>query len=215
MIYLYVMKKSVRKQLLQHFEGVAELQSQYLRLDSKLTKVTNCYNFHCKEKCGKCCLGSAENKEATVFEMLPMAIDLLDRGLADEKLKMMLETADCSKIMCVNYANDDESLGYGHCTQYALRPFVCRLFGESLYHVKGDKLEMTGCLWLKESFNSNPNKVELLKHLPVMGDTVLRGRELSELDLLEIKDINSALRDALELVCVKYDLLNGKMENED
>ena len=68
-------------------------------------------------------------------------------------------------------------------------------------------------LFNKEKFNEKQES--LRKKLPVIGELVLRGRELGEEEFLEITDINTALRDALELVYVKYDLLCGKMENED
>lgn len=207
------MNKSVRNQLIRHFVGVSQLQSQYARLDAKMTKISNNYDFHCKNGCGACCAGPAYSKEATVFEMLPMAIDFFDKGIADEILNVLLNADDCSQMPCVNYVNIDESRGCGHCAHHELRPFVCRMFGDSMYHVKDDRLEFTGCHYLKEKFNVNQE--ELRKKFPVIGETVLRGRELGENEYLEITDINTALLNALKLVCVKYDLLCGKFENED
>lgn len=207
------MKKSVRNLLIRHFVGVSQLQSQYARLDVKMSKISDSCDFHCKDGCGACCAGPAYSKEATVFEMLPMAIDFFDKGIADDVLNILLDADDCSQIPCVNYVCVDEKNGCGHCAHHELRPFVCRMFGDSMYHVKEDRLEFTGCHYLKEKFNGNQDF--LRKKLPVIGETVMRGRELGEDDFLEITDINTALRDALELVCVKYDLICGKMENED
>lgn len=207
------MKKSVRSELIRHFSGVAKLQSQYARLDAKFSKISDSLDFHCKEGCGACCAGPAYSKEATVFEMLPMAIDFFDKGIADEVLKTLLDADDCSQMPCVNYVSVDEKKGCGHCVHHELRPFVCRMFGDSMYHVKEGRLEFTGCHYLKEKFNEKQES--LRKKLPVIGELVLRGRELGEEEFLEITDINTALRDALELVYVKYDLLCGKMENED
>lgn len=200
----------IRQKLFAHFEGVKELEAQYLALDKSLDATVNELNLHCKPGCGACCLGAAENKEASVFEMLPLAIDLAIRGEADEYLKKLENANDCSQIICISYVNVDEEKGLGHCGNYTLRPFVCRLFGDSLYHEKEDKLDFTGCHWLKEKYRNNPNQEKLYKRLPIIAETVMKGRALNELSFQTITDINSALKEALELVIMKMDLLEDR-----
>lgn len=207
------MKEELRKQLYAHFRGADRLREYYERLDAQINQTANHYNLHCKQNCGACCMGHAESKEATPFEMLPLAIELEVTGKADQYLER-LENEDCADITCVGFVNVDESKGWGHCGVYTLRPFVCRLFGDSLYHTKGDQTEYTGCKWLKEQYEKNPHKKELHDELPGMAETAMEGRDIDEEEeeFGEIMDINDALKTALEQVRMKHHLLEGKLE---
>lgn len=209
------MKEDIRQKLFDHFEGAKELQDQYFELDESLTNTVNELSLHCKPGCGACCLGGAENKEASVFELIPLAIDLVVRGVADEYLEKLQSCDDCSQIVCVSYVNVDEEKGLGHCCNYVLRPFVCRLFGDSLFQEKEDKFDFTGCHWLKEKYRSNPHREELHQRLPIIAETVMKGRSLNELSFQTIMDINSALKEAIQLVKMKQELIEGERGEEE
>ena len=81
------MEEELRKQLYAHFRGAEKLREYYDHLDANINKTVNHYNLHCKRNCGACCMGHAENKEATPFEMLPLAIELEVKGEADKYLE--------------------------------------------------------------------------------------------------------------------------------
>lgn len=198
--------------LYEHFEGAAELREQYAQLDADLNRVVEKFNLHCKDGCGACCHGAATNKEASMFELLPMAIDIELRGETDDVLQRLLSVEDCSQIPCVNFVSIDEAKGLGHCGRYLYRPFVCRLFGDSLYEVKENYYEYTGCKWLKNKYMHNDNSDKIKAMLPKIAETVMKGRCLNETSFETITNINTALRDALEIVRVKHDLLNDKLE---
>lgn len=203
------MEAELKEELFAHFEGAKELQEYYLNLDEEMNTICNEYDFHCKSGCGSCCLGTAENKEASVFEMIPLAIDLIDKGLDEEYLEKLNSVDDCSKLTCVCYVNLDESKCNGYCGQHVLRPFVCRMFGDSIYHVKDERYEFTGCPYLKERLNACGHRAELETRLPKISETVLRGRALNGESYVSITDVNTALRDALQLVKTKLYYLQG------
>lgn len=205
------METDIIQQLTEHFEGVVELRQMYHHLDTDINNIANKYNLHCKKGCGACCLGPAINKEASVFELLPMAIDMEAVGIADKFLEK-LENIDCENSVCVCYESVNDEKKLGHCGQYKYRPFICRLFGDSLYHIKNDKLDFTGCHWLKNIYQKHSK--QLLEQLPIISEPTMQGRSLDETSFDKVTDINSALKEALELVRLKHDLLNDKLEDK-
>ncbi|MCQ2973397.1 MAG: YkgJ family cysteine cluster protein [Bacteroidales bacterium] len=205
------MEDNLRNQLDEHFEGVAQLRNFYIKLDIEISKISNKYNFHCKNGCGACCMGNAINKEATVFELLPLAIELEISGKSNKYLEI-LENEDCPKNVCVCVVFVDNQKGLGHCGEYKYRPLVCRLFGDSMYHEKNNVVDFIGCHWLKELYENSLNKKQLHDLLPKMSETVFEGRCFSDNSYDTVIDINSALKTALELVKMKHDLIDGKLE---
>jgi len=202
------MDEKIYRRLLNSFEGLVELEKMYSDLDKSLHNTEDMYELHCKPGCCKCCIGAADNKEASVFEMLPMAIKLILEGKAEGYLERLESMDDCASEQCVNLCVTDAEKGLGHCIYYLQRPFVCRLFGDSLYLLHGDKeLDFTGCHWLREKYASNPHVNELYERLPLIAETVMQGRSYNELSFTTITDINSALLEALRLVEMKLELI--------
>src|SRR5690606_26135422 len=77
----------------------------------------------CLSGCGKCCLNP--NIETTPLEMLPMALDLFDRGLAESTLEQIKLGAPS----CISYYATSDDGQKGFCRSYAQRPGICRMFG--------------------------------------------------------------------------------------
>jgi len=203
------MDKELKEELLSHFDGVKELQEYYLSLDKEANDFCDEYDFHCKKGCGHCCVGSAINKEANVFEMIPLAIDLIEKGLDEEYLNRLSSVDDCSEMTCVCYVCNDDNQENGYCCHHVWRPFVCRMFGDSMYHVKGEKYEFTGCVYLKDRLNGMSCKRELESRMPKIAEVVTKGRALNGDLFSEVTDVNTALRDALKLVRMKLDYIQG------
>jgi len=74
----------------------------------------------CPGDCGKCCV--TVEIEASPLSLLPLAIDALRSGKAEALLE---KTAIAPRAPCLFYTPSSPF----HCTVYATRPLVCRLFG--------------------------------------------------------------------------------------
>lgn len=99
----------------------------------------------CPEGCGKCCF----NPEVSCapYELLPLAIHLLENNLADKYLDLAISHKG---ERCVLLQITDESLGNALCSHYKYRPFVCRAFGVAGRHAKDDVVEYSVCKILKQ-----------------------------------------------------------------
>jgi len=108
-----------------------ELQSiiEVLRLFKKVDK--ECRSFKkstgisCVDKCGTCCMSS--EVRTTVLEMMPLALKLWKEKEAEFWLSKINQIE--SPQVCVFYQVLDKTKGLGFCSQYRLRPLICRLFG--------------------------------------------------------------------------------------
>lgn len=120
------------------------IQSQKILIELEnrteaFTEFQKASKLACPPGCGKCC----ENPDihCSPYELLPMAYQLLDAGLADQYLKLAFENKDKS---CVFYENNK-------CSQYKFRPYVCRSFAVAARHKK-DQIEFSICKILKEHY---------------------------------------------------------------
>jgi len=76
----------------------------------------------CPPGCGRCCLHP--DIRVAPLEMLPMALELWRRGVAE---RVLTELESAGDICHAFQAGERE--GQGSCGQYAHRPFICRAFG--------------------------------------------------------------------------------------
>jgi Fe-S-cluster containining protein len=101
----------------------------------------------CKNGCGACCTNP--HIEATVTEVLPLAVHLWSQGLAESKLEA-IQRHDF-KGVCVFYQPDAHDKASGRCGIYRYRPGLCRLFGFSARRDKLGELELMTCRIIKDS----------------------------------------------------------------
>lgn len=196
------------KKLVESFDGLEDLMAKYVNLDARLGRTSADLKYHCKNNCGACCLGPAETKEASVFEMLPMAIDLTAKGLGDIFLQRLESYANCDDHLCINFICTDQGNGFGHCGNYHNRPYICRLFGDSIFIAKNGRREPTFCHYLHEKYMSTNTEKKLSKQLPLMAEEAFGGRSLSPILGEQIYGINRALCEALKIVISKSDFIN-------
>lgn len=110
-------------------------------------------NISCLQNCSKCC--TQQHAATSMFEMLPTAEDLYNKGLMEETLKRI----DLSPPECCVLASD-----HG-CMTYPLRPSICRLFGLGRIENKKDDdqtFNFSICKVIKDRY---PQKVEELKNI--------------------------------------------------
>lgn len=105
----------------------------------------------CPAECGKCCF--KPDISCAPYELLPMALHLLDTGKAESTLEMALANLD---NRCLFLQVTDEQSGKARCREYNHRPFICRAFGVSARNGKRGT-EYSICRELKSTNDYTPS----------------------------------------------------------
>lgn len=156
----------------------------------------------CRSSCGECC--TQTTIEATVLEMLPLALHLFDQGKAEQTLTQLEELPEVSG--CFFYQRLSFDGKQGQCTVYQQRPSICRVFGAAGYRDKQSKAALSVCKTIKADHTE-----KYQQHLIMLGEQtppmMMNAKEqVSQLDYeLGSKHypINHAMQHALEKVLFK------------
>ena len=158
--------------------------------------------LNCRSACGECC--TQPTIEATVLEVLPLALHLFDQGKAEQTLTQLEELPEV--LSCFFYQRLSFDGKQGQCSVYQQRPSICRVFGVAGYRDKLGKTSLSVCKTIKT------DKAEKYQqHLIMLGEQpppmMMSAKEqVNELDFsLGAKHypINEAVRLALEKVMFK------------
>lgn len=158
-------------------------------------------DLSCLAGCGKCCLNP--NIEATPLEMLPMALDVFDRGVSER----VLEQIDNSDS-CIFYFATNKDGSKGFCSGYAQRPSICRMFGVAGFSGKNGETSLSVCKLIKESAPQQYIDAKQNSHLaPRMSSWSARVRSLEATLGERYYPINTALKIMLQkiLLIAGYD----------
>lgn len=158
--------------------------------------------LQCRSGCGECCL--APTIEATVLEMLPLALHLFDQGKAEQTLDQLEQLTEPQG--CFFYQKLSFDGKQGQCSVYQQRPSICRMFGASGYRDKTGQTSLSTCKIIK---SDNPAKYQqsliMLQSSP--PPLMMYSKEqVNELDYQLGKThhgINTALQLALQQVLFK------------
>jgi uncharacterized protein len=163
-------------------------------IDLQIETLQKASGLQCPTGCGKCC----ENPqvETTTLEVLPLALELLQRNEAE----YWLEQASKSNYsgVCIFYQPDPAIAGNGRCGVYAWRPALCRLFGFAANRNKHNQSELAACKIHKQTMP------EVLATLPVelapnFSDFSMQLRNLQP-DQSNLIPINQAVAIAIQKV---------------
>jgi Fe-S-cluster containining protein len=160
----------------------------YQEMSLTFSTYQNATGLQCPPDCGKCCL--KPDIEATVFEMIPMALRIMDEGHVEEWLeKLENDTAG----ICLSFVPLGAD-GKGRCSHYQERPSVCRMFGVSGYYNKRREINLSICKHLKSLYPTplDPSGV------PVMAQWSAQMGSLDPRLIQEFRPINEALKLALQ-----------------
>ncbi len=155
-------------------------------------------NLMCLPQCGACCL--APTVEASALELLPLALYLLDEGLAPETLDSLKEPPPS----CIFYKKLNEEGSKGFCGVYQKRPSLCRVFGAGARLNKNGAKELSLCKKIKEAHPAFLSQD--ISEAPLMGLWKSRVRNLSFALSIHDQAINLSLKEALEKVLLLADL---------
>lgn len=145
----------------------------------------------CLSGCGGCCIHP--NIEATMLEMLPLALKIIDNGSENDLYEKLNE----DHTICLFYQKTNSDGSQGYCKVYHERPSVCRSFGASARKKKDGTKEWLVCKVIKEH-HQNILPHHMLESAPVIGTFALKIRGLDHNLSKEIYPINMALKLMLE-----------------
>lgn len=176
-------------------EFAFNLQKLYEEMGQTFSAYQQASGLSCMSGCGRCCLNP--DVEASILEMLPLALRIYDEKNVDEWINR-LETSE--QKHCLVYQSVSE--GKGQCGFYQERPSICRMFGVAGSLDKRKEVTLSICKFLKEEY---PEKVELLKtekkaDAPILMHWASRLIALHPELIKERYAINDALRRALERI---------------
>lgn len=122
-----------------------EILKAFTEITIEYSSFQNKNLLSCPVGCGKCCFKS--DIYCAPFELLPLALDLIKRGVAESVLeKAQSYEADHCMFMQIT----DVKAGKGQCMEYEFRPLVCRTFGVAGKHNKEGGASFSVCTTLKE-----------------------------------------------------------------
>lgn len=130
------------------FPGVFDLLEAYQEIDTHIETFKRAAGLQCIESCAKCCEISSPKVEASVLEMIPLAVHWWETGRADAFLKEF-RLAD-QNHRCVLLSPIATPQKPGACSAYPFRPIMCRLFGFSAAADKYGRPVIVLCSVLKQ-----------------------------------------------------------------
>ncbi|CAE8626109.1 unnamed protein product, partial [Polarella glacialis] len=105
--------------------------------------------LRCPPGCGACCL--SPEVEATALECGPLAAS----AVASDGGAALLSALDAAEIggsqSCVLYQSSSPDGKRGRCSQYALRPSLCRLFGFATRSSKSGSPTLAACVVMRSA----------------------------------------------------------------
>ncbi len=179
-------------------ELIPRITAFFTQLDQEVNRFRLKTGLGCVENCdGACCRNA--NIHTTILEMLPVSHELFQRGEGAVWLERLSDNA--MDDFCIFFQDHRKPAASGHCSMYAFRPSVCRLFGfAAVRNRAGDKILAT-CKYIKQAFPEI--------HLPAQAfqsqahcfsDQSAHLYALEPCSANRLLPINSALRLALQRV---------------
>jgi Fe-S-cluster containining protein len=178
-------------------ENLQNIYDEMWRTFSEYQKGTG---LHCLEGCGKCC--NNPEVEASVIEMLPLALRMYDEG----KLEFWFEQLESTtQDHCLMYQPHSPDGSLGQCGVYKERPSLCRMFGVSGFYNKHREITLSICKLIREKYPELTQENEKLVTQEKTPMLVTWSYRLAQLDPALIQDrmpINEAFKKALEKVAL-------------
>lgn len=173
------------------------LKNLYQEMSDTFSTYQKSTGWNCLNSCGRCCLNP--EIEATLYEMIPMALSIYDEGKLDEWIEKLTTT---TQQYCLAYVHGEKE-GEGKCGHYHDRPAVCRMFGVAGYRNKKNEVTLSICKFIKEnnSITEAPTNLDVNK-TPMMVEWSFKLASLDQRLIQEKLPINQALLKALEKVAL-------------
>lgn len=177
-----------------------DLQNIYDEMWKSFSDYQKASGLHCLEGCGKCC--NNPEVEASVLEMLPLALRMYDENKLEEWLDKL---ENPSQEHCLMYQPHSPDGSKGQCGVYKERPSLCRMFGVSGFYNKHQEITLSICKLIKEKYpdltKQRESEVDAEK-TPMLITWSYRLAQLDPALIQERMPINQAFKRALEKVAL-------------
>ena len=171
------------------------LQKLYQEMSDSFSSHQKKTGWNCLPSCGRCCMNP--EIEASLFEMIPMALAIYDEGKLDEWVSKIESSQQDSCLALIR----GEKEGQGYCVQYEGRPAICRMFGVAGYRNKINEVSLSICRTIKESYAIKEIPVNLdINETPMMMEWSFKLAALDQRLIQQRLPINQALLLALQKV---------------
>ena len=176
-----------------------DLQKIYDQMWDAFSQYQAASGLNCLVGCGKCC--NNPEVEASVLEMFPLALRILD----ENKLEEWLDKLDnSSQDHCLMYEPHTPDGSKGQCGVYKERPSLCRMFGVAGFYNKHQEVTLSVCKLIREKYPdlTKIRESEVSDKTPML---ITWSYRLAQIDPGLIQDrmpINQALKKALERIAL-------------
>ncbi|MBU1621237.1 MAG: YkgJ family cysteine cluster protein [Gammaproteobacteria bacterium] len=168
--------------------------SELMILNDEIAKTYSGYQndrkLFCRTGCGECCLHPGI--EASVLEMLPLALHLHEQGTAESTLAAIQQYEQES---CFFYQPSSADRKSGHCSIYAYRPAVCRMFGAAGYRGRQGEVLLSICKVIRADEPAAVVAAELSLTIEVPPMMMNHKAQIAQLDY-ELSKQNMPIKDA-------------------
>ncbi|MBU0913983.1 MAG: YkgJ family cysteine cluster protein [Gammaproteobacteria bacterium] len=175
-------------------QQLCETASQLMILNDEIAQTYSGYQndrkLFCRSGCGECCLHPGI--EASVLEMLPLALHLYEQGIAESTLEALQQHQQES---CFFYQASSEDRKSGHCGIYPYRPAVCRMFGAAGYRGREGEVLLSICKVIRADEPAAVIAAELSLTIEVPPMMMNHKAKISQLDY-ELSKQNMPIKDA-------------------
>jgi uncharacterized protein len=173
------------------------LQKIYHEMSASFSSCQKNMGYSCLPSCGRCCLNP--EIEASLFEMIPMALAIYEEGKMDEWIEKLSTSA---QDYCLAFIPGEKE-GEGQCVRYEERPSICRMFGVAGYRNKKNEVTLSICKFIKDHHEIKEIPINLNPHeVPMMMEWSYKLASLDQRLIQEKLPINKALMKALEKVAL-------------
>lgn len=181
-------------------EKTDQLQKLFQKVDQQTHSLSCKASLHCLSGCGACC--ENPHVESTVLELLPLSLKLWQETQAEDILTQLYSIAEGQ--FCILYKADQNTPGNGRCTQYELRPLLCRTFGYAARHNKYGEKELLTCKKISidqpESIKRAQKLIDDGLDVPVFSEAWLALLDIDPGLATDRYPMNKALKIALEKI---------------
>jgi Fe-S-cluster containining protein len=176
-----------------------DLQKIYDQMWDTFSQYQAASGLNCLVGCGKCC--NNPEVEASVLEMFPLALRILDENKLEEWLDKLEEPAQDHCLMYEPHSPDGSK---GQCGVYKERPSLCRMFGVAGFYNKHQEVTLSVCKLIREKYPdlTKIRESEVSDKTPML---ITWSYRLAQIDPGLIQDrmpINQALKKALERIAL-------------
>lgn len=178
-----------------HHQLLERLSSLYEQIEAETDRFKDEFSIHCAPGCGTCC--EHFNPDITTLEASLVAAHLLVDGEKRHLIERLYREG-VDEGPCPLY---DQDTPY-HCTVYAVRPLICRLFGSSSSSDKNGRPTFRRCKYNREE--TMPLSLTFDKSVPMMQhySYALRSLDAGRVDILsrQVRELVEELQFLISLI---------------